>query len=64
MGKEKKKNLPLDDARYDPLRERIKEMLKNDPELFDTKSLREFLETYKTTSVQGHLQRSQLEQMT
>lgn len=47
MGKEKKINLPLDDARYDPLRERIKEMLKNDPELFDTKSLREFLETYK-----------------
>jgi hypothetical protein len=44
---DKKANLPLDDERYQPLRDQLKDMLRRDPELSDANSLREFLESYK-----------------
>jgi hypothetical protein len=45
MGK--KTNLPMDDDRYEPLRNRLKDMLRHDPELSDADLLREFLNKYK-----------------
>lgn len=44
---EKKTNLPLDDDRYEPLRQELKNILHHDPELSDANLLREFLKKYK-----------------
>ncbi|GEM_PF-1438767 len=44
---EKKTNLPMDDDRYESLRNRLKDMLRHDPELSDANLLREFLNKYK-----------------
>ncbi|HWP92175.1 MAG TPA: hypothetical protein VNN20_08270 [Thermodesulfobacteriota bacterium] len=44
---DKKVSLPLDDERYQPLKDQLKNILRRDPELSDANLLREFLENYK-----------------